>query len=442
MARVLPLKWFILLGAAYAAARGIAFAGAGAREFRDTLDYNAVAGAPLRTLRFAAGAHPPTVPFFYKVLGTGDSARLAGQLIFSIVCWLGLATAVAAVLRSRGVRLAAFGAILVFSLSASVVQWDAVLLSESVSISLTAALVGMWITFLARPSPWTVAGVIAVTGAWCLTRDPHAYVLLFAVVVLAASLTVRDGRRLRAVALAGVLIVTAVSLWSADAGYHRWQYPLQNVIALRIAADPGALEAFRDAGMPVTPRFIELSRSYRSGTEDPFLHPFSTRNPERRRDYLPFQLWLADHGRSTYTKFLITHPGYVADAFPDLDHVLLDPDVASYASEDPPRGFGFLPKLLYVPGPVLPLVLLAVALALAALAVARQGPRRTWAVPVFMIAVALPFAVLTWHGEVLEIDRHGLIASIFLRLGTLLLALMAIDRLAGGRPQAPAGTPA
>ena len=427
------------IGVAYAAARWLAFDGAGAREFRDTIDYDEVARAPLASLRFFAGDHPPTVPFAYKLLGTGDGARLAGQLIFSIGCWLALAAAAVSCLRVGWMRVVGFTAVLVFSLSPNVIQWDAVLLSESISISLTAAAVGAWLLFAARPSAWAVALALMVTGAWALTRDPHTYVLLLAAVALGGSLLIARERLLRAVALAGVLVIAAVGLWSGSVGYERWQYPLQNIIAQRIAADPGALDYFRDAGMPVTPRFLELSRRYRAGSEDPFAHPAGIEDSARRREFLPFQFWLVDEGRGTYTRFLLTHPGYASDALSDLDHTLLDPDVDRYESERPGSGFGILGELFYPPGPVLPLVYLVVALGLAVAAALRWGWRATWAVPAFLIAVSLPFAVLAWHGEVLEIDRHGLIASIFLRLGTLLLALMAIDRLTGGRSQARLG---
>ena len=331
---------------AYAAGRWLAFDGAGARAFRDTIDYDEVARAPLASLRFMAGDHPPTVPFAYKLLGTGDGTRLAGQLIFSIGSWLGLAAAAAASLRVGWLRVVGFTAVLAFSLSANVIEWDAVLLSESISISLTAALVGAWLLFAGRTSALTVALALAVTAAWALTRDPHTYVLLLAAVVLAASLLVPRERMLRGVALGGVVAIAAVGLWSGSVGYKRWQYPLQNIIAQRIADDDDALNYFRDAGMPVTPRFLELSRRYRAGAEDPFTHPAGIEDPTRRREFLPFQHWLVDEGRGTYTRFLLTHPGYASDALSDLDHILLDPDVERYESERPGSGFGILGKVV------------------------------------------------------------------------------------------------
>ena len=431
---------FVALGVAYVAARIVAFLGVDAREFRDTIDYNEVADAPLNSRTFLSGDHPPTIPFAYKLLGDGDGGRLAGQLAFSILCWLALAATAASVLRDSWMRVLAFAAVLGFSLSIEVLLWDALLLSESISISLTAALVAAWLLFASRPSYWTVALALVVTGAWTLARDPHAYVLLMAAAVLAASLAVRNGRVLRAVALVGVLAIAATSIQSASVGYKRWEYPLQNIVAVRIAADPDDLDWFRDAGMPVTDEFLDRAEKYRAGADDPFAHPAGIENPDLRDTFLPFQFWIVDEGRGAYLEFLATHPGYVADAFGDLDHTLLDPEVERYQSEDPPWSFGALPYPFYPPGPVLPLVFLTAALALAVIAARRARPPPTWAVPLFLVASSLPFAVLVWHGEVLEIDRHGLIASQFLRLGALLLLIMALDDLIAGRrsPARPA----
>jgi hypothetical protein len=159
-------------------------------------------------------------------------------------------------------------------------------------------------------------------------------------------------------------------------------------------------------------------------------------NPELRPRYHPFQFWLVEKGRRTYTTYLLTHPGYVAKAFDDFDHVLLDPEVGRYRSDDSPAEIGLLPDVAYPPGPVLPGVLLVLALGLAVLASRGARPPPSWAVPAFMIVSSIPFALVAWHGEVLEIDRKGLIASVFLRLGALLLALMALDRLGARRSRA------
>jgi hypothetical protein len=422
----------LAIAVAYVAVRVLAFTGVDAREFQDTIDYRDVAAAPLWSAGFLAGKHPPTLPLLYKILGSGDLC-LDGQVAISTACWLALATATASAIRHPRVRLAAFAAILCFSLSRDVVMWDSILLSESISLSLTAASVAAWLLVVRRPGPVPLALALGATTLWTLARDPHAYVALLAAAALALSLVMGGHRRLRAIAALGLVAMATASLWSASVGFKRWQYPLQNLVTLRVAADPAGLDYFKRAGMPVTPRFVELSRQYRETGLDPFHYPAAYGDPSLRSQFLPFQIWLMREGRHVYTTYLLTHPGAVAAAFGELDHVLLAPRVDYYQSSRPPRAFPLPANVFFPRAPVLPLVYLAVVVLMAVAVTTRAGPRREWAVPIFLVASSLPFAVLVWHAEVLEADRHGLICTIFLRLGTLILGLMLADELVRGR---------
>ena len=222
----------------------------------------------------------------------------------------------------------------------------------------------------------------------------------------------------------------------ASVNYVRWQYPVQNVMVVRIAADPDDLRYFQDAGMPTDERFLRLARDYRASGDDPFLHPRDVeRHPERPPGPFEAQRWLMDEGRRVYLRFLLTHPGYVARALGDLDRSLLDPDLDRYAPDPPPSEVPVLPSVVQPPGIVGP------ARARRARPGRRRGSRparrrarREWAVPLTMMVLPLPFALLIWHGEVLELDRHGLIGALSLRLGAVLLLLLAIDGLLSPRP--------
>src|SRR4051812_44306790 len=177
----------ILLATGFVLFRVIGFIDAEPRTYPDTGTYEHVALAPILSADFLAGWRAPTLPLLYKLV-TGDQARIWAQLAISIVCWLALAAAVAATIRERRLRPLAFGAVLVFALAPEIVQWDAALLSESVSLSLTAALTAAWLWILRRPSPWAYGTMFALAAAWALARDPHAYVVLGLALVLAVSI--------------------------------------------------------------------------------------------------------------------------------------------------------------------------------------------------------------------------------------------------------------
>src|SRR4029453_12347305 len=80
-----------------------------------------------------------------------------------------------------GVRIAAFCLVLLFSLSVWITQWDRIILSDSLAVSLGAAALAAWLALVRAPSGWTIAAVLATMLAWAFTRDSIAYMALLAV---------------------------------------------------------------------------------------------------------------------------------------------------------------------------------------------------------------------------------------------------------------------
>jgi hypothetical protein len=73
---------------------------------------------------------------------------------------------------------------------------------------------------------------------------------------------------------------------------------------------------------------------------------------------------------------------------------------------------------------------LAIVSAAALVAALAGGARWTWLVPVGVILLQLPHALLVYHGDTLEVARHAIVMAIMLRLGILLLALLVLGAAA------------
>src|SRR5438270_6870 len=178
----------------------------------DTAGYLDVASHSLFSLGFWAGARPPALPLLYKVLPDSDSARAWGQFAVSVVCWPLLAGAVARCLRPGVYRYLAFGAVLLFSMTIPIIQWDRVLLSESLSISLTALVLASWLELVRAPRPAMVFGVLAASVLWVFARDSNGIVALTIVpFALAWAVWPGHGRRVWPLALAGGLAAIFVT---------------------------------------------------------------------------------------------------------------------------------------------------------------------------------------------------------------------------------------
>jgi hypothetical protein len=412
-----------------------------------------VAAAPLLSLDLFAGARPPAVPLFYKLLPNSDGWRSAGQLVASIACWLALAAAVAWCVRDRALRLVAFCLVLVFSLSVWITQWDTVILSESLGISLTAAVLAAWLALVRAPSWWTVAGVLAASLAWTLARDTSAYVVLGSAAAVGVAAVWPARRRMAAILAVALVVVFGLSLTSTmvtDVPYPRWQQSLRNVIGARVLTDPGELDWFRDRGMPVTP--VLLSYAGRPLASDA-LQPGLTLGEDPRLE--PFRRWIRDRGRRTLATYLLTHP-YRAwkPVFTDRDILFATEPSRRLPNGGPlivyrsPGTSPLLPEFVgdaIYPPSVAALGVWAVVLLLVGAWLAWRGAARTvWAVPGVALALQLPHAAIVWNGDAVEIARHALLVGVMTRASLLLATIFLADaalqlrRRAPARPQPPA----
>jgi hypothetical protein len=69
------------------------------------------------------------------------------QTVLSLACWIFLAWSLVQWLHARSMRIAAFMVIILLGMSEPIMVWESCLLSESVSTSLLAAMIGAWLLF-------------------------------------------------------------------------------------------------------------------------------------------------------------------------------------------------------------------------------------------------------------------------------------------------------
>jgi uncharacterized SAM-binding protein YcdF (DUF218 family) len=427
---------FGLVAAAYVALRLAAFLPSSTLQYPDSGTYLHVAAQPLFSSDFLAGWRPWTLPLLYKVLPNYDDWRTAGQLVISIACWLALAGAVAWNVRRRGMQAVAFGLVLLFSLSIWITQWDRLLLTESLSVSLTAAVLAAWLVLARAPSGWTIAVVLATTLLWAFVRDTDAYLVLLTAPFVLAWGALRRPRGGPIVLAAGLLAIFAGSFAAQNApgAEPRRIGPMYDVIGRRVLTDPDELRYFRSHCMPLPERVRALAgttlgyeglRPDRPLASDPRLKTF--------------RAWVRDHGRGTLATYLLTHPYRAMKPVANEAGALLATDAGGLHGHgnSPISGFrsrGTHPLLpaplgavLYPDSVAAVLVWLAVAIAAAAW-LARVGRAQAgWIVPVIVVVLQIPHAAIVWHGDTGDIPRHALLVGVTTRLGLLILTIFLID---------------
>jgi hypothetical protein len=411
-----PYAWILV---AYVLIRLSGFYGVIQVSYLDTDGYVETTGHPVWSLDFLGGGRPWTVPLLWKVLPDADVWRARGNFGLSLVCWPVLAWAVARCLRPGLVRYTGFGAVLVFSMSFPIIRWDQVMLSESVSLSLTAVVVAAWLELVRLPRPAMVVAVLVATLFWVFARDSNGVITL-CLVPVAAFWAWRPGALGRpwALGLASFLATTTDA-----AQLRRNQRPILHVIGRRVLVNPEQERYFRAHGMPAPPPLVRAQRKSLAGIAEGEL-PSNVATDE-------FIEWSRKHGRSVLAQYLLRHPlrtfkqtfrnrqrllagvtlGYTS---PNARRLLPDPiDSIAY-----PRGSQDVWFWLVV-------------VCVGALAAWRYlGAHRFWLVPAFALLVQLPHAIVVYQADTLEIPRHAVLVAVMTRLALLLLALFAIDAIA------------
>jgi hypothetical protein len=379
---------------------------------------------------FLAGLRPWTVAVLYHLV-PDETLRGYAQVTVALICWLALAAVVAASIRDTRLRIIAFATTLALSLAPNVLGWDFVLLSESVSLSLAAAFVAAWLAFIGWMRWQTLVVLVAIALLWIFTRDSNAYVVLTTVVLLAISLAVRGKRRLRGAALGGMVLVFAASYISYTAGpsYHtpdatrlegRWVPSLLDILGKRAFKDPQAVAYFESHGMPV-------NQPLRSVIEQPVAH-----HPEflETPGLTSFRRWIASHGRTTYVRYSLEHPGYGIQAPAEDWRVLLFPNVSSYY--ELPRGAP-LPEVVeqnvYAGSVGTMLFYTVIAVTVAGWAAWRGAMRLACVVPAGLLLSTIPHALVIWHGSGLELERHAISLAVLFRVAIILLLFLSVDAL-------------
>jgi hypothetical protein len=424
-----PYAWILL---AYVLIRLSGFYGVQQVSYLDTDGYLETMKHPWWSLDFLGGGRPWTVPLLWKVLPDHDIWRARGHFALSLACWPVLAWAVARCLRPGLMRYLGFGAVLIFSMSFPIIRWDVVMLSESVSLSLTALVVAAWLELVRVPRPAMVVAVLATTLFWVFARDSNGIITL-CLIPIAAVWAWRPALLGRAWALGlagGLLAIFLVSFLATTtdaAKLRRNERPILHVIGRRVLVTHGEERYFGAHGMPKPTPLVRAQRKSLAGIAEGELPS----DPATDR----FIDWSIKHGRGVLAGYLLRHPlhtfkqtfrnrqrllagvtqGYTA---PNARRLLPAPiDNVSY-----PRGSQDVWFWLVV-------------VCVGAIAVWRRlGAGRVWLVPAVALVLQVPHAVVVYQADTLEIPRHAVLVAVMTRLSLLVLALFVIDAIVNRKP--------
>jgi hypothetical protein len=404
-------------------------AGVGSPYWWDAGEYLRVSHLSLLSAQFYTEHKPFGYPLVLKIFGQDLSAVVWMQLVVSTASWLFLACVASRCVKGRIASYGIVATVLAFSCTWPIAQWDALLLTESPSISLFAVLLGLAYLTIARPTARIIVSLLSTALFFSSLRDANGAIA--AVVVLLVAFASLKPRRMRISAHLVAGAAACVLLVTATASPSRWEVLIADQIDKRVTLDSTALAYFRAHGMPTRP---DLSSVLYENTRTPtvsFNPAVSFRRDPRLREFLP---WFLQHGNATYRSYLFDNPaaslGVPTRRFP---LILSDAALAHYRA----RGFRTPPNVLehfFYPSNGKHLILIELCLgALAALGLSRRVFRREWTLPLGLMLSALPLAILVWDGEPSEVPRHALLVGISSRLalwfGVWMIAVPVLEAI-------------
>jgi hypothetical protein len=396
------------------------------RSFGDTGDYFHDAGLPVFSREFWTDARPPITALFWKAVNSDPSRIFQLQLCFSIFSWVILAYFAALAVRSPVLKPLLFLLVLGFSLSRDVFMWDPFLGSESVALSFTALFLAAALWLFLEWKTYKAVLLILTTLLMVLTRDTYAYLLLM-IAVLDIPVFWFGRQRANAMAVSfAFLVIFALSSQLATMGLRPYRAVLMNT-ALRIYPSDTYTEYFREHGMPVDDRLVEMSRNIEPGKK--FAVNIALTFDEDQEDY---RQWALKSGNSAYVRFLwFFKADTFQKVFTETAGPSFSPDVFYYTATGyrPIIQDARIAEFLYPTRFGLFFFFVANMIAAFLASIAWREEKFLWYIPLLMILLSYPQAVLVWAADVNDIARHSISHNILLRLGLWMLLFFVLDFL-------------
>jgi hypothetical protein len=393
------------------------------------------------TLSFTGDAPRPWgVPLLYAAVGA-DTARAVLQWVVGTIAWSVLAVGVWVTLRTLTARIVATLALLGLALTPQVYTWDYAILSESLSIELGVLALGLFALWVATGSRAAAVALGVVGVWWTFTRPDTLPFVLATLLALVVYALLRVDRRRTSLLVAGVLLLGVVWLAGtvsrSDDAFRTWGLQLGLAestfvyrLRLQVYPDERVRDVYtRELGMPRCPA-AEAASTHEQWRIERFVAAY--------RSCPDLVAWTARERITAPVRYALAEPAHFAELTRGALAEMLGGAV--YASTSPalPRAY----RALYFPSPRWSLRALGAAFVVALAALALTGAfRRRPGAALGGIALVATSGLSALGGSLYsagEYPRFGIQEAIFLRVGLVLMAAVALDTFFARRREATA----
>jgi hypothetical protein len=283
--------------------------------FPDVNDYKIQSQADLTSSDFYSpkpGAwfspRPFTVPLFFKIADADPFKMVLLQKFTYCVCVISLLLAILAFITHFWLKIIVQYSLLFFFTWWNIVGWSNLPVSESLSISFMFLWFSSILFYYKKQSALNIIFLIASSFFLSFTRDTWPYIiLLFCLLNIFISKFLFIGSTKKSVGLFmfSVCLFFAQN-YTSNIG-ERYKLPVFNSLAGRVSKDDDYLTWFKSEGMP-------QGEILKKDFKDVYIDADAGKPIIYKRyydsTYTALFSWVIKDGKSTYQKFLLTHPYY------------------------------------------------------------------------------------------------------------------------------------
>ena len=361
---------------------------------------------------------PFTVPLFYKIAGSDANMIVIMQKFFHTLATWFLAFALLFYIQRKYLRITIVVFIYLFTSWWNILGWANLLLSESLSITFLFLWIASFLILYKKRNTWTISLHILIAVLFSFTRDSWPYILIIFYTLFLFYQWIQKKKKVH---FAAAMLLLSIGIFfiqqhSAKIG-KRYRLPIMNTIVVRILPNDSYTEWFVRNGMPCAGK---LKTEYQ-GTiaDDPKIY-----NLYNDPDYQEFFNWIDSQGQKTYTRFILTHPGYFL-----LFHESKEGRgrIFSYMLKNTAGIYGYS----HASTAVFPVFNLILIIFLNAILIFFFLKRKNF---IFFYPVALTIitscnALLIYNADALEVERHMVFTNILIQLIGIVSVFVILDNI-------------
>lgn len=357
---------------------------------------------------------PFVVPLIHKIFADRFLWLMWFQTAISVFAWSLLAYQTMFLFRELRGAIFVYTCILAMALSSSVMSWDGLLSSESLSISFVVISIALAIRFFQGPSFFSSAYLIVTSLLCVFTRDTNAVFVICLGGFMLIATRMPPGFHAR-IAVSGMIFVVLLSQANIQAS-HRYYVPMIDSFLVRVLPYEQRREYFEEQ------EHMPAGQDVMAFAGKSHMRINFSRLPR------PFLGWVNVRGCSAYARYLLTHPfEAIREAASEtyLGYRYHRPESKQRSFED-------------VEAPLSRFIAAHSMLLLSFMLAAVYLGRKTAVGPMvlFLAVAAGAQAFVCYYGDPLDLRRHAVLVEILFRLGLIVSIAQLSER------RAPAGVPA